>query len=1108
MSRFHGSGLIFRLLMAAAIASSLAAQSLTTGDITGTLVDGSGGVLQKVAVDLKNTATGAKQSTITNSQGSYRFPFLAPGNYTISVSAGGFQEAQRTVQVAVGEANVADFQLALASTSQSIEVTEALSLIQSDNGDLTTNVSPQQVTNLPNPGNDVTFYALTAPGVTMSTNGGYGNFSSFGLPATSNTFTLNGAQINDVFLNVAATGASNLLLGANDIGEIAVVNNGYSGQYGGLAGTQLNIVSKTGANQFHGNGIYYWNGSSMNANNFFNDETGTPKPFSNVNMWATSIGGPIQKDKTFFFIDYEGTRIVLPTNQLAKVPSDQFETATLANLTATGQPQAVAFYQNMFKLYNEAPGIGYATPVTSNNLGCGTFTLLGAGVPCALQFRSTVGNYTKEYIWTGRVDHNFSERDRTFVQVQRDNGTQPTYTDPISPLFDAFSPQPSMNGQIGENHTFGSTAVNQFLVTGQFYSLRFGPANENAALSAFPTQVAFSSSLFSPMGGGGDARTYPSGRNVTQYQIIDDFSKTAGRQTLKLGVNFHRIDMTDFDFSQYNYGRITESNLTDFYNGGGSANRMTQWFPTSSEAPFAYYNLGFYAQDEIHVAKSLKVTLTLRADHNSNPVCNVNCFADLVSPFNSLDQNVNVPYAQAIQTNLHQAFPSTDMLIWQPRIGFAWKPTKSGNTVIRGGVGIFGDAFPGYIAEQMAFNTPELNQFKVTNGAITPGAPDSLFSIASAANQSLLSGFNSGGTLASLKATNPFFTVPNFTTMDGKYRQAQYQEWNFEIQQTLPGKMMLSGNYVGNHGIHEVIQNNGLNAYDPGFAGLPSVAPDARFKVVTEYQTGGVSNYNGLVVSLRRPFAAGFSFGVNYTWSHALDDVSNGGFEQFDYNSDPSLLYPQNPYNIRQYNYGNSDYDVRQYVSANYVWQDSLRHVFHWGPNALFSGWTVSGTIFTRSGMPFTVVDSAASSALASRGFAGSIFGTVTGAGPTTCSASAVDTPCFLSSQFAPSTSSPTGFGDQTRNQYRGPDYFNTDLSVMKSFPIPGWEGARLGLGFQFFNLFNHPNFDKPVNDLAQGAGNFGMIQSTISAPTSILGSFQNADASGRIIQVKANLVF
>jgi Carboxypeptidase regulatory-like domain len=1089
-------------------AASAAAQSLNSGDITGTIADASGAVLAKTPVELQNNTTGVKQSTMTNGQGSYRFAFLVPGIYTLSVKAGGFQDTQRTVQVAVGEAAVVNVEMALVSGRETLEVTDAALAVQADNADLTTNIGRQQVASLPNPGNDVGFFALLAPGVTMSTSGGYGNFSSFGISATSNMFTLNGGETGDVFLNIANSGASNLLLGANDIAEIAVVNNGYSGQYGGLAGTQMNIVSKSGGNRFHGNAIYYWNGSAMNANNFFNNATDTSKPFSNSNMWAGSLGGPIRKDKTHFFFDYEALRLVFPTNSLVRVPSPQFASATLANLAATGQNQATPFYQKIFDLYAAAPGISGATPVTSNSLGCGTFKGLGAGVPCALQFRSNVANFTKEYVWTGRVDHNFNEHDSAFVQVQRDNGTQPTYTDPINPVFSAFSPQPGMNGQLSESHIFGSTAVNQFLLTGQFYSARFGPADQNAALQTFPTTIAFTSSLFNPIGGGGDGRSYPVGRNVTQYQIIDDFSKNLGRHTLKLGGSFHRVDFTNFAFMQFVTGRITESNLTDFYNGGGTANRMTQRFPSAGEAPFAYYNLGFYAQDEIKVSRGLKLNLTLRADRNSNPVCNVNCFANLVTQFQALDHNPEIPYNQAIQSGLRQAFPSTDALIWQPRFGFAWTPWANGKTVIRGGFGIFGDTFPGFITEALARNTPSLNSFSVTNGKVTPGAPNSLFATAANANQSLLNAYNSGGTVSSIKATNPFFTLPNYATLDGKYRQARYQEWNLEIQQALPGKLLLSANYVGNHGIHEVIQNPGLNAWATGFDGLPSTSPDSRFNIVTEYQTGGVSNYNGLVVSLHRRFAAGLSFQASYTLSHALDDVSNGGFAQYDLNTDISVLYPQDPNNIRKYNYGNSDYDVRHYFSANYVWDNALRHLFHGGPNVLFSGWTVAGTIFTRSGMPFTVVDSAASAALAGHGFQGSIFATVAGSGPTGCSASAVNTPCFQTSQFAPSTSSPTGFGQQARNQYRGPQYFNTDLSVMKNFAIPRWEDARLAFGLQFFNILNHPNFDKPVNDLAEGEGVFGTIESLVSAPTSLLGSFVGADATGRIIQVKATLTF
>ncbi|MBZ5724765.1 MAG: carboxypeptidase regulatory-like domain-containing protein [Acidobacteriia bacterium] len=1089
------------------LAPELLAQSLTSGDISGNVTDPSSAGVPNAAVTATNKVTGAVQSTTTNSTGFYHFAFLPPGPYQVEIKAKGFGVTQKLTEVQVGQATPVNVQLALASASQTVEVTEASGSVKAENADLTTNVTNQQIANLPNSGNDMTYVALVSAGTVMSTSGGFGNFTTYGIPATSNLFTLNGQNDNDIFFNIGNSGASNLMLGANELSEATVVNNGYSGQYGQLAGANVNYLTKSGQNQFHGNALWMWNGSYLNANDFLNNAAGVPTPFANANQWATSLGGPIWKNHTFFFFDYEGLHNVLPTGVLAKIPSPQFETATIDNLTATGQTAAVALYQKAFALYNGAAGAGSAVPVPGG--GCGTgFTVLGAGVPCALQFRATNGNITKEYLWSTRVDHHFSENDQGYIRLWRDNGTQPTFTDPINPIFNDFSPQPQMQGQFGETHTFSPTAVNQFIFSAFYYSARFGPPDENAVLAAFPTTIRFTPALFSNMGG--TAFNFPQGRNVQQFQVIDDFSKTWRNHSLKFGMNFRRYDLNDLNFGVLTQGRITELNLTDFFNGGGTGNNLQQRFPTANEQLLQIYQLGGYVQDEWAVNRNLKVTLSLRADHNSNPVCQRDCFARLFVPFNDLNHDPNQPFNAAIAANQQQAFTGVDKVDLQPRFGFAWSPGKNGNTVIRGGFGLFANGLPGDASDAIARNTPSLNSFLVGNGKITPGAPGNLFAIAAGANQSLLTSFGSGATLASIQAANPFFSLPGFTTTDAKFRTPVYQEWNFEIQRALPQKMTFSVNYVGNHGIHEIVPNNNINAFCDqascgGFGGLPTAAPDARFGIVTQYMNAGVSNYNGVTLSLNRRFAAGLQFAINYTYSHALDDVSNGGLNAYDLLSAPSILNPEDPNNIRAHNYGNADYDVTHYVNANYVWSNALRHLFKGGPNLLFSGWTISGTLYHRTGLPFTVVDSNVFGALAAFNYGGaSIFAQQVGPGSMNCGKSAVGTPCFGDSMFT----DPTAFSGQTRNQFRGPGYFNTDLSVLKEFALPHWEGARLQIGAQAYNLFNHPNFDKPVNDFAAGPGTFGMIQSTVSPPTSVYGAFVGSAVSGRLLQLKAEFVF
>jgi hypothetical protein len=1100
-------------------------QSTTAGDINGVVTDQSGAVIVGAQVTAKSDRTGVSRTTTTNKEGFYRFALLPPDTYTVNATAPNLQGNTRKVQVGIGQGSTADFAMTVAGATTTIEVTgEGL---QIENGDNSTRFSGVEIENVPNPGNDLSAIAQTSPGAVMNTQGGFGNFSSYGISATSNLFTLDGQNDNDPFLNLNNSGATNLLLGTNEVGEATVVTNGYSGQYGQLAGAQVNYVTKSGGNQFHGNAVYYWNGSSFNANNFFNNQSTPPtaRPFSNANQWATSFGGPIQKDKTFFFVDYEGLRVVLPTSAPAFIPSQQFQAATLANIASTS-PGQLPFYQNMFNLYNAAPGAANA----STSSLCGGVGVTGspaiplqATTPCVSQFQSTAGNFTHEYLAAVRIDHKFSDNNSIFARVQTDQGVQATITDPISSLFNVQSTQPEYQGQLGWTRIMGATKVNEFKMSGQWYSAIFTNPDRAATLAAFPTTLALADGSLTTMGGViGNA--FPQGRNVTGYQFVDDFSWTIGKQSLKFGVNYHRNDVTDFTPQINQAGLVTVGSMQDLFNGGQSGDTLLQNFPTRLSEPIAIYGLGFYGQDEWRVTPHLRVTLALRLDHNSNPVCQTNCFSRLAQPFNSIDHDTSIPYNQIILSGQHQAYPSTDAIVWQPRLGFAWSPFPKDKTVIRGGIGIFGDSFPATIADDFLANAPNINVFTASNLPISPALlGQSLFGAAASANQLFAAGFAAGQNFNQIKGASPIpFVAPSIISADGAIRQPRYQEWNLEIQQDLGWNTFLSLNYVGNHGIFEPVQNPGVNGFAPpgtflsdgvtknpfpnGVVGLPTVAPDPRFGTVTEVGSGAVSNYNGLVTSVRHNFTHGIRFQANYTWSHALDEISNGGILPFNAGTNGSLLFPVNPNNLRA-NYGNADYDIRQYFSMNYVWDDLFRHMFHAGPNAIFGGWTLSGTIFDRSGLPFTVIDGNASGDLAGNGYGATIFSNIVG--PTTngsCGKSSTGqnaVPCLNGSGFDPLTASV--IVNQARNQFRGPGFFDTDMSIMKYTKLA--EHANLGIGFQFFNLFNHPSFDQPVGNISN-TSTFGTVVRTVNVPTSILGSALGGDASPRLIQLKAEFKF
>lgn len=1160
--------LLSALLLLVSCSNKLSAQTTASGGLTGVVTDPSHAVVPDAVVEIRDNAKGAIQTAKTDSDGVYRFFFLAPGSYTLTVSHPGFREELQKIKVLLGPAGTRNVTLKLAGTTAMVEVTDEVPLLQAENGDLSTTMNQKQISEVPNPGNDLTYIAQTAPGAIMNTDtigiGYLGNVSILGMPGTSNLFTLNGINNNNISWNVNNSGVTGMMLGLNEVQEATIVSNGYSGQFGGAAGSSINYLTKSGSNTFHGNALYYWNGSALNANDWFDNAQGNPKPFDIAHQWAGSLGGPIKKEKLFFFFNAEGIRVLLPIQNQVVLPSAKFEAATMANIDSIFGPASAShnFYRQVFDLYNQAPGASAATLGTFaiGDLGCNNWKGpqgLGTTDYCAVHFLENIDAPSNDSLVSGRVDWNLTASDRVFLLVQHNFGNRAKYVDAINPVFDSFARQSEWQGQLSETHTLGPTAANQFLLAGSYIYGVTGVTDPAKTKAVFPTDLNWwnEGNTFYSIGGWDWAYAYPSGFGTTTYQISDDLVKTRGKHKLGFGVSFLRTYVTSHSYNWSGTGQLLPQTVDAFFWGGvdpDPSKRNTdfstlyQSFPPVTANRTAYYSLGFYGQEEWHARPNLTLTVALRADHQSNPVCAARCFARLVGPFDSISHDPAQPYNQAILLHQKQAFPNMDSVVWSPRFSFAWQPLGiSHNTVLRGGIGIFYDPVAGGIGAGLAYNPPQVSTYVITGYNLAPGENNSLSQNAAAFNAAYSKVFASGGTLAQIQAADPFFVPPGFQSPANIIHSPQYQKWSLQAQQGFGSSTSLTIGYSGYHGIHGFFGDSNKNAwgfgsFPAGLCSSPPVPPcaDPRFGQVTELETAAVSNYNGLVVSFEHRFTRWGSgiFQANYTYSHALDEISNGGLGPFVLGGANAV---RDANNLRG-SYGPADYDVRHSLNANYVWELPLKTAFRGhGRDSLMNGWQVSGTIFARSGFPYTVFDQSESGKLGSQNFSGVIYSVPVAplgpAGP--CGKGASYTlpviPCLPPQVLGDGSPSPgalflqsgceTGFNTghlgasgvcngplvhfaQGRNRYRSPSYVNTDFAVMKNTKIPHWESGALSIGFQFFNLFNHANFGFPDNWSSDAI--FGQLFYLEQTPTSILGSGLNANVSQRMIQIRGQIRF
>jgi Carboxypeptidase regulatory-like domain len=1120
------------LTVACLLPAKALAQGETTAAIVGQVRDTTGAVVPGATVTITNQETGLKRSARTDDAGRFNFPQLKPGAYSVRAEAQGFDPRQNdNVISGLGQKQSVDVMLKVARSNEAIEVSSAAPIINPENANTSTTLTAPALENLPNPGGDLTYPLQFAPGALINTAGsgndfvggsnGYGNVEFNGLPALSNGYIVDGLETNDPLTNLNSGLSTNLVLGLNSISEVTVNTLSYSVDQGRYGASQVDYVTKSGTNQFHGNLYELWNGSLLNAADYFTNATpGNHKPRSTVNHFGGSVGGPIVHDKLFFFFDSEWVRIALPIVTPTIVPSAAFQQYVLQQIPSASVP----FYQQMFSLYENTSG----TPTAI--LGC---PLGVAGNGCANRQSVSHSSDDHEQVQTVRIDYNVNPRDTAWFRFQADTGVQAAYTDPINSLFDAVSPQPLYSFAAGHTHVFSQNLVNYFNPAFSWYESLFGPSNLQRTLSAFPIVLqGTGANAFTPMGGLDN--TWIQGRRASRFFINDNLAWSRGAHELRFGTNTRIFRLNDYDFGEGTVPTVTYANLQQFIDG--VANTGSKTFPSNTNEPFNFLNLDVYAQDTWKVTRTLTWTFGLRDTFNSNPLNPHDQVARLRGSFSSISHDVNQPLDAAIQTHLGNLFSSTPLAILQPRTALAWQFEPK--SVLRIGFGIFSDILPGTMADLIGTNPPYDKTFQggvlgtVGGTAIAPGVPNSAVDATMAANQIFTAGFPQGQLSCASPQSSPASCLPPVAITavpDGKLHAPYFMEWSLGMEHQFGTTTSVQAQYVGTRAVNQPYstQVNGYQTVCQGcFAPFPFLqSTDSRFGAVTQFSTGANSHYNGLQLTAMKRLGHGLQGQVNYTWSRCLDTVSNGGFLSF---SAGGILSPL-PGDLAR-DYGPCDYDIRHNLNAQYVYQLPVRVRSHPLGYAL-NGWQISGTAFWHSGVPFSVL---------STPYSANGDGIVQGSGPQFASAVPgvplyehhpipgvtqagtlqwLNPDAFVSA-VDPSTGQCFGgdspqncqFGSLGRNALRGPDFLWSDLYLTKWFPLS--EHVKLRFEGQFSNVFNHPNFALPNMVQAGIPGSpstqsgFGALASATSPPTGLLGVGLGGDSSPRMIAFQARLEF
>ncbi|MGH9354623.1 MAG: carboxypeptidase regulatory-like domain-containing protein [Terriglobia bacterium] len=1034
-------GLLVAVLVLSFFVSAYPARAqVTGGTLTGTVTDPSGAVVPGAKVSVKNTSTGVTRDVMTNSSGLYAAPNLLPGSYDVTISALGFRtEVRSAISLTVGQNQVLNVALQVGKVTNLVQVTGAAPTVQLASSSISAVVNATTVRELPLNGRDWTLLATLDPGIDSlgslqqavtsgynRGNRGYGTeLTISGARPQQNNYRIDGITVNDY----ANSGPGSVLggtLGVDAIEEFSVLSSNYSAEYGRTSGGVVNAITRSGTNQFHGDAYEFLRNSNLDAANFFDNAGNITKPPFRRNQFGAAAGGPIRKDRTFFFGDYEGVRQSLGVTARDTVPSGDARNGILHNSDGTTTPVTVSPLVTPFLPLWPLPN--------GSSLG-------NTGIFSIATQQATTENFA-----TGRIDHHFSDTDNLSGSYQYDKGVL-TLPDKLNDVIDGNNTFRQLV-TIEESHTFSPELVNNLragynrnVALNDYGISTPNPLANNTSLGAVPGQNA-------PQIGVAGLTFFFGGLNAAShydyywnsFQGYDDAFLAKGAHSIKFGAGIEQMEFNALGLvspgGQYTFGSL-EKFLTN------QPTNFTAALPKAvTPRGFRQTVFGAYVQDDFRWRPSLTLNAGVRYEMSTVPTEVQGKLTTLRTPTDSTP-HLGSPF-----------FSNPTYRNFEPRIGFAWDPLHNGKTSVRGGFGLF-DVLP----LTYEYFIPEVSAAPfLLQGKAAPLAQDSF----------PVGAFN-------LLGLSPHLRTPY---VEFNPRRNYVMQWNVSLQRELAPNLTATLAYVGSRGVHQPFRADDANIVIPSatpqgyewpcggpiIAGLCSnPGTGTTLNPVTGRMDTLIwssnSFYDGLELQVTKRMSHGFQIQGSYTWSKSIDEGSASMVGDPFANSISSQFFFD-----RRLRRGVSDYNIAQNAVINYLWNVPTPHSMPGAASWILGGWQLGGIFQASTGLPFTPILGGDPLGLNSSDPWDFPNHLAASGCQSAVNPGNVDNYIKLQCLAFPNPS--TLLGNTGRNSLTGPGLASFDFSLYKNNYVKRIsENFNVQFRAEFFNVFNRSNFQAPIDN-------------------------------------------